>query len=143
MTSLRNTNDNADSEENVIPVEQEPNLNIEIDDEESDDDDDIDPELDLYSETDRLKTFDGWPNEFVTPQDLAADGFYYTKHDDKTRCAYCKVKIGQWVENDVPDIEHRRFSTPVKCKFLLWCKSATRDNCAIFQNAGSKYCYQS
>jgi len=39
--------------------------------------------IDLKNESNRLGTFAGWPVSFIiSPQSLAAAGFYYTKHSD-------------------------------------------------------------
>lgn len=47
----------------------------------------------LYIEEERLKTFDGWPSNYVTPEELASNGFYYTGVDDVARCAFCGLEV--------------------------------------------------
>lgn len=57
----------------------------------------------------RLSSFADWPiSEIVNPESLARAGFYYLKHSDKTKCAYCNGVVGSWEIGDDPDREHKR-----------------------------------
>ncbi|KAJ2353843.1 hypothetical protein GGF43_003396 [Coemansia sp. RSA 2618] len=68
----------------------------------------------------RLDTFASgeWPHEGragwnVTPDKLAAAGFYYTPEfprDDTATCAFCGYALGDWEADDEPIAEHSRRS---------------------------------
>ncbi|QBB28698.1 baculoviral IAP repeat-containing protein 7-like protein [Homarus gammarus nudivirus] len=62
----------------------------------------------LLHESERLKTFKTWPlsASFISPQDLARNGFYYTKCQDHTACIFCHGIIGYWERGDVILDEH-------------------------------------
>jgi baculoviral IAP repeat-containing protein 7/8 len=69
--------------------------------------------LDIYRETlnqevVRLKTFIGWRVPFLNVNQLAKDGFYYTKVGDVIHCAFCSFEKGGWVLGDNPLLEHRK-----------------------------------
>ncbi|AAQ21613.1 iap-3 [Cryptophlebia leucotreta granulovirus] len=64
----------------------------------------------MESEVERLKTFVDWPVVFLSPQLLAKNGFYYLGRSDEVRCAFCKVEIMRWKEDDDPETEHRKWS---------------------------------
>lgn len=95
------------------------------------------PELDLTDASDRLLTYTNWPLESPSKEKLAQFGFYYISKSDIVKCAFCKVKIGRWEPNDDPEVEHRKFSSPSKCVFLLWSKSTTPEN----NTADGKTCF--
>lgn len=82
-------------------------------------------ELNLYLETDRLKTFEEWPIPFINKIDLASSGFYYTNRRDIVKCIYCQVEVGCWVEHDSPDFEHERHSP--MCRYILWKKRSLQN----------------
>ncbi len=82
-----------------------------------------DAKLDLYSEEERLKTFDTWDNLHIDKHALVAAGFYYTGVGDVVKCPYCKLEVGSWTPNDVPELEHRKYSGPSRCLYLLWTPS--------------------
>lgn len=67
-------------------------------------------------EVERLKTFEGWRVPFLSANQMAAAGFYYTKRDDVVRCAFCGVEVGSWEEGDNPMHDHQRWSPA--CRFL-------------------------
>lgn len=73
-----------------------------------------DMELRRYDQ--RLKTFDKWPLTFLSPEQLARNGFYYLGRGDEVRCAYCKVEIMRWEEGDDPAKDHQRWAP--QCPFL-------------------------
>uniref|UniRef100_T1IM88 RING-type domain-containing protein n=1 Tax=Strigamia maritima TaxID=126957 RepID=T1IM88_STRMM len=62
----------------------------------------------LLSEDERLKTFRGWPSKVVKPEDLARNGFFYLRDEDKVQCFFCRGVVGQWEDGDNPAIEHRK-----------------------------------
>jgi hypothetical protein len=43
----------------------------------------------LKKETNRLRSFFGWPLDFISPSDLAKSGFIYTGRRDCVRCVFC------------------------------------------------------
>ncbi|XP_030025462.2 death-associated inhibitor of apoptosis 1 isoform X2 [Manduca sexta] len=71
---------------------------------------------DMRREEERLKTFDKWPSTYVTPEELARNGFYYLGRGDEVRCAFCKVEIMRWAEGDDPAKDHKRWAP--QCPFL-------------------------
>ncbi|XP_012551316.1 inhibitor of apoptosis protein isoform X2 [Bombyx mori] len=71
---------------------------------------------DMRREEERLKTFDQWPVTFLTPEQLARNGFYYLGRGDEVCCAFCKVEIMRWVEGDDPAADHRRWAP--QCPFV-------------------------
>ncbi|XP_060853889.1 baculoviral IAP repeat-containing protein 2-like isoform X2 [Rhopalosiphum padi] len=74
--------------------------------------------IDLKNESNRLGTFTGWPVSFIiTPKSLAAAGFYYTKHTDKVKCAFCNICICHWEFGDNAVDEHKRHNP--NCSFFL------------------------
>uniref|UniRef100_A0A646QCJ6 Inhibitor of apoptosis 2 n=1 Tax=Hemiscolopendra marginata TaxID=943146 RepID=A0A646QCJ6_9MYRI len=62
----------------------------------------------LRNESERLKTFKGWPLPFVRVEDLAKAGFFYLKDGDKVQCFFCKGVVGEWERDDIPMSEHQR-----------------------------------
>lgn len=66
-------------------------------------------EIDLKVIENRLETYGNWPIDFITPEQLAAAGFYYLNVDDQVKCAFCGGIIGHWEVNDQPLSEHRKF----------------------------------
>ncbi|XP_059470721.1 baculoviral IAP repeat-containing protein 3-like [Neocloeon triangulifer] len=74
-------------------------------------------QLDFKFESHRLYAFlkkDNW--KFVTPADLAKDGFYYTGEEDNCHCHFCKLEIRGWEEGDLVRSEHQRWNA--ECPFL-------------------------
>lgn len=78
----------------------------------------------MYRIEERLKTFVDWPVPFLSPEILAANGFYYLGRGDEVRCAFCKVEIMGWVEGDDPVKDHHKWAP--KCPFLA---GAGADEC--------------
>uniref|UniRef100_T1HCP5 RING-type domain-containing protein n=1 Tax=Rhodnius prolixus TaxID=13249 RepID=T1HCP5_RHOPR len=72
--------------------------------------------INLYKESERLKTFDQWPVEFMPRHKMAEAGFYYLKKDDIVRCVFCGVEIGKWVPGDDPMVDHMKWSP--QCRFV-------------------------
>ncbi|XP_025414907.1 death-associated inhibitor of apoptosis 2-like [Sipha flava] len=74
--------------------------------------------IDLKNESNRLATFTGWPLSFIiSPKSLAAAGFYYTKHTDKVKCAFCNICVCRWEFGDNAVDEHKRHNP--NCSFIL------------------------
>ncbi|XP_071443990.1 death-associated inhibitor of apoptosis 1-like isoform X2 [Hetaerina americana] len=69
----------------------------------------------MKREEERIKTFQNWPLDFLTPKAMAAAGFYHIR-DDLVRCAFCKNEIVKWERGDVPMTEHKRWFA--KCPFV-------------------------
>ena len=66
---------------------------------------------DLKFETRRLSTFSiDWPDTGVKPEDLARDGFYYTRTLDRCECIFCGLILGNWKEGMTPRKEHKKYS---------------------------------
>ncbi|XP_061927096.1 death-associated inhibitor of apoptosis 1-like isoform X2 [Apis cerana] len=74
--------------------------------------------IDYHFEEARLQSFKNWPVSYIKPEKLAAAGFYYTGECDKVRCFECQVEICQWVQGDIPMVDHQRWSA--RCRFI--CK---------------------
>ena len=65
----------------------------------------------------RLRSFVNWPKEnIVSAADLAREGFYYTKLDDKVKCAFCDLILTEWEPGDTPNDQHRKWYP--NCPFL-------------------------
>ena len=62
----------------------------------------------LLYEKERFDTFIEWPVPWVSPKDLAADGFYYLRTKDHCACVFCRGIVGNWAVGDTPRIEHER-----------------------------------
>lgn len=60
----------------------------------------------LQYEKQRLETFIEWPVYWLSPSDLAADGFYFLRKKDHCACCFCSVIIGSWERGDTPRSEH-------------------------------------
>lgn len=70
----------------------------------------------MYYESNRLRSFTGWNNRYIRPEELAKQGFYYIHINDNVRCAFCNIELGNWEENDSVELDHRRYSPD--CPFL-------------------------
>lgn len=58
----------------------------------------------------RLSSFRGWLVDFISPSELAKNGFYYLKHRDMVKCFSCGLKLCEWDKDDSVQVEHERFS---------------------------------
>lgn len=76
--------------------------------------------VDLSQASERLKTFINWPVSFISKDELAEAGFYYTKFSDRVICYYCNVEVGNWVMGDDPAGEHLKHSP--NCKHSSYCR---------------------
>ncbi|BFZ17875.1 hypothetical protein BsWGS_20914 [Bradybaena similaris] len=76
----------------------------------------------LLIESERLKTFEEWPNELnwaCTPQKLASAGFYFSPSQeslDNVCCLFCQKELDGWEPDDDPLKEHKKHSA--HCPFL-------------------------
>ena len=62
----------------------------------------------LRYEKERLETFIDWPVNWLKPEDLARNGFYYLRTADHTACVFCRGIVGVWEDGDTPRGEHQR-----------------------------------
>ncbi|KAF4521607.1 hypothetical protein B566_EDAN001329 [Ephemera danica] len=66
---------------------------------------------------DRLLSFKQWPIALrQTPEDLASVGFFYTGTGDRVICFECNLGLKDWLEDDIPIEEHRRWGA--NCSFF-------------------------
>ena len=77
--------------------------------------------LKMNYEKHRIESFYNWPVPYINSVELAKSGFYYTNRDDRVKCNFCKLEIYKWSANDVPILEHLKWSP--FCKYLLNRKS--------------------
>ncbi|KAK3751024.1 hypothetical protein RRG08_044602 [Elysia crispata] len=76
----------------------------------------------LLSESERLKTFESWPNEVngkCTPEKLAQAGFYFLPCEDSPDnvcCIFCTKELDGWEPDDDPLEEHKKHSKT--CPYL-------------------------
>ncbi|KAK7070951.1 hypothetical protein SK128_024227 [Halocaridina rubra] len=62
----------------------------------------------LRFEKERLQTFIEWPLPWLSPRELAADGFYFLRTHDHCACVFCRGIVGAWEVGDTPRGEHHR-----------------------------------
>lgn len=62
----------------------------------------------LRFEKERLETFIEWPVTWLSPAELAKDGFYYLRTADHCACVFCRGIVGAWEKGDTPREEHQR-----------------------------------
>ncbi|XP_042889183.1 baculoviral IAP repeat-containing protein 3-like [Penaeus japonicus] len=70
----------------------------------------------LNQEKVRLSTFIDWPLEWLSPSSLAADGFYYTRREDRVKCVFCRKEISGFKKGCIIGEEHKRLSP--NCHFV-------------------------
>nr|BDT61655.1 MAG: baculoviral IAP repeat-containing protein [Marsupenaeus japonicus endogenous nimavirus] len=61
----------------------------------------------LIYEQHRLETFADWPHDFVSPIELAADGFYFLKKQDHVMCVFCVGILGLFEMGDIVREKHK------------------------------------
>lgn len=72
----------------------------------------------LLYESERLRTFEGWPEDsHIIPAELALFGFVYTQDRDVVKCIYCRVFIQSWEQDDDVLSEHFRWSG--RCPLII------------------------
>lgn len=74
-------------------------------------------ESNMYNVAERLKTYKCFKSSYVKPEVLAKEGFYYKEGEDNVECAFCKLGLGDFEEDDDIVELHREFSP--KCPFIL------------------------
>ena len=75
-------------------------------------------ENDMKFEKFRLASFCDWPkSDFIKPEVLAKDGFFYMGTGDRVQCAFCKGILRTWEPGDDPEVEHTRHYP--ECGFVL------------------------
>lgn len=101
--------------------------------------DDIYESLDFRFEEDRLNSFDGWPLTYLTPNTMAAAGFYYLKKEDYVRAFCCGIIVHEWLENEDPLADHMKWSP--NCRFVKNRTTEGQDehNECEEENANMKY----
>lgn len=57
------------------------------------------------------ETFANWTKSYPKIEDMIQTGFYYTGNDDYVTCIDCGLQLGDWQENDVPKIEHKKYAS--------------------------------
>ncbi|GAB6032528.1 Baculoviral IAP repeat containing [Chamberlinius hualienensis] len=70
----------------------------------------------MNKESERVKTFKGWPVTFIRLEDMARAGFVYLKQEDRVQCVYCYGIVGQWEEGDNPFQDHLKHFP--QCRFI-------------------------
>jgi baculoviral IAP repeat-containing protein 7/8 len=77
------------------------------------------PEYSTYNA--RLDTYMYWPKAMKQrPEALAEAGLFYTEEGDKVVCFECKIGLKDWEPNDLPWIEHAKWSK--NCYYVLFMK---------------------
>jgi len=64
----------------------------------------------------RLQTFHDWSNDHVNVLDLASAGFFFSGVNDMVQCAFCRKRLNNWKNGDIPAEEHRLFAPT--CPFV-------------------------
>lgn len=84
-------------------------------------------EIMLLKESVRLHTFEAfhWPNDEICVKKLAQAGLYYTLESDQAACVFCDILIHKWEKDDVPIVEHYKFSP--RCRFLVNSKRSLNE----------------
>jgi len=59
----------------------------------------------------------GWKLTFLTPHQMASDGFHYYGTRDPVTCSFFKTQIDNWQPGVDPLAEHERLSP--QCLFLF------------------------
>ncbi|CAG2117069.1 unnamed protein product [Medioppia subpectinata] len=63
----------------------------------------------MRTEWTRLRTFHArqdWPHRFITAEELANAGFFYTSNEDRVQCAFCRGVVSHWKSGDRALSEH-------------------------------------
>nr|UIX56245.1 IAP3 [Hyphantria cunea nucleopolyhedrovirus]UIX56391.1 IAP3 [Hyphantria cunea nucleopolyhedrovirus] len=93
--------------------------------------------VDMEIESARLATYTNWPVQFLEPQLMAANGFYYLGRNDEVRCAFCKVEIMRWLEGDDPAVDHKRWAP--QCPFINGAVSNREEDQFLTRPVHPKY----
>lgn len=80
----------------------------------------------------RLMTFlcSTWKHKKYLPAEQMADaGLYFIGKKDETRCCQCNVIISDWLENDIPIVEHVRWANRFNTQCLyVTCYNKMKDS---------------
>lgn len=82
----------------------------------------------LLKESVRMDTFSfGWPhgNDYICIEALAQAGLYYTGESDQVACVFCNIQLHTWEADDIPMIEHYKFSP--RCSLLTNLKCSSNE----------------
>ncbi len=72
---------------------------------------------DLMLEVNRMKTFNNWPKSIrQRPKELVDAGLFYSGQGDQVICFSCGLGLRDWEIDDVPLIEHAKYTT--ECAYL-------------------------
>lgn len=85
----------------------------------------------------RMESFQTWASD-ISAVSLCTAGFFYTQENDLVQCFSCHVKINEWKNDDIPFVEHLKFSNC--CEFALECMIHYENRLATlvnFRNAES------
>ena len=58
----------------------------------------------------RIESFIHWPLAYISVNDLAKTGFYYTGKGDRVRCNFCDLEVYEWNAEDIPEKEHAKWA---------------------------------
>lgn len=85
----------------------------------------------------RLKTFENWPLRFISAENMAKAGFYYTGIHDRVSCYFCHEIFDVWTQDEDPYEEHVLRSP--SCQFFerSWYNFAKLSDIQRFVNAVS------
>jgi hypothetical protein len=75
--------------------------------------------IDLTKFEARLKTFKSFPHDNVRFEDFAKTGLYYTFEFDRTVCVFCHIVLEEWVKDDSPTEQHKRWNNSWSANLLL------------------------
>ncbi|GFN98395.1 baculoviral iap repeat-containing protein 5 [Plakobranchus ocellatus] len=95
----------------------------------------IHKDIRLLCTSERLKTFEAWPNEVdckCTPEKLAEAGFYFhpcKESPDNVCCVFCDKELDGWEPDDDPMLEHKKHSK--KCPYLAMPQPFSPQNLTI------------
>lgn len=70
----------------------------------------------MNKESERAKTFKGWPVTFIRLEDMARAGFVYLKQGDRVQCVYCYGIVAEWEVDDNPFQDHLKHFP--RCPFI-------------------------
>jgi len=90
--------------------------------------------LDMTKLSDREASFGGfatrWPSSLPSADSMAEAGFYFSPNEKSTDCCTCYrcgVRIYNWLPDDTPKIEHKKFSPSCK-EVKSWIDIPTEDD---------------
>ncbi|CAL4225032.1 unnamed protein product, partial [Meganyctiphanes norvegica] len=102
LNNIDNINQNADTQGEVVNRPRERKVHS---------------KSGLLLESVRLETFAFWNPSKIDAEQLARNGFYFTRTADQVRCALCKGSLGRFEKGDEAGKEHWRHFNH-KCPFI-------------------------